>query len=401
MYKFLITVGIISLYASFTNVVPISALTCMFFFTIPFVLIHREKTNKIVFAAIVLLLYFLLSTMVYDCSAITDYDFYRYDGNVFISMMPLIILGSLNAHFSLNKILNGFLYITTLVNLIFMSSFLLTGNTFVEINDGLYHLLFKAHNAAGGFLMIVSSLCFGLYYLRKERKYLFMLIFNTLGLMLTYSRGSIIGFGFGIVALYCIRKKCLKYLVSVMFVLQIIAYTAAYYYAPDNFMMVNLYSVDGINIEDSMDRAGTFINRFFYLWPRAIHLFLQSPILGTGFGSYDDWPYGLVGGYGFMVNESDYIHTDGHAHNSYLNVLAETGIVGLLVLFYFIKQMYIYLKNNMECKYKRGIAYGLMVCLWASLASATTEHRLFTPAQMLPFYTLLGLMLANKSEKSK
>lgn len=396
MYKFLITVGIISLYASFTNVVPGSALTCLFFFVVPFVLLYRERTNKVVFSAIVLLMYILLSTIVYDYTSLLDYNFYRYDGNVFIAIMPLLILGTISARFSVNRVLHGFLYIVTFINFLFMICFAVTGGTFVATEEGVYHFLFKAHNAAGGFLMIVSALCYGLYYLNRKKKYLFMLLLNTLGLFLTYSRGSVLGFLFGIVALYCIRKNWLKHLVLSMIAIQIIMYSAAYYFAPDNFMMVNLGSVDGVDLEENVERAGTFINRFFYLWPRAVYLFLQSPVLGTGFGSYDDWPYNFIGGYGFCINESDFVHTDSHAHNSYLNILAETGLVGLMLLFYFIRQMYVYLKRKMEAK--QAIAYGLMICLWASLASAMTEHRIFSPAQMLPFYTLLGLTLAAKEK---
>jgi len=392
MYKFLVIVGILALYGSFTNVVPISALPCMFFFLVPFILYTRGVVNNVVFAGILLLGYFFLSVLVYDWPSLVEYDFYRYDGNAFVSMMPLIVLGCVRHHFLIKKIIRRFIYIATLINFVFMIIYILTGGTFVATEEGVYHFLFKAHNAAGGYLMIVTAICFGIYIVKRENKYLVCLILNFIGLLLTDSRGSLLGLFFGIIALYCKKNNRLKYLLSFAVITQLIMYSCSYYFAPDNYMSVNLMTVDGFDYTEDMHRGGTFINRFFYLWPRAIFLFLQSPLLGTGFGSYDDWPYEFIGGYGLIVNESIIVHSDFHAHNSYLNILAETGMVGMLLFLNFVRQIHKFLielaHENLE------MSYALTICMWAAMASAITEHRIFAPAQMLPFYIILGITIS-------
>ena len=58
--------------------------------------------------------------------------------------------------------------------------------------------------------------------------------------------------------------------------------------------------------------------------------FRHSPIFGLGFGSFDDQIPSVVDYFGLFGQASGAVrnHTDSHAHNSYLNLLAELGIVG-------------------------------------------------------------------------
>lgn len=392
MYRLIGIIGIVSLYGTFTNALPVSAIICCFAFVVPFVIYKNEKINKMVFLAIVLLTYYFIYTVLYDWKSLLEYDFFRRDGNAFVSIIPLIVLGSISLHYSISKILDYYIFFITLVNSIFMLMFFLTGGTIISNEPGIYHLLFKAHNAAGGFLMIVCALCLGVCYIKRKRVYYFCLLVNFIGLILTDSRGSVLGLLFGAFALYSVKKNVFKYLLAIFIFLQIIMYTSAYCFAPDNFLTVNLMTVDMLDLNDTMNRVGTFINRFFYLWPRAIYLFLQSPLFGTGFGSYDDWPYRLIGEYGFRMNDSIIVHSESHAHNSYLNILAETGIVGMMLFICFINSIHKYIVDKM--RYNPNVASGLLIALWASMAASITEHRIFTPSQMLPFFIILGLFIS-------
>jgi O-antigen ligase len=66
-------------------------------------------------------------------------------------------------------------------------------------------------------------------------------------------------------------------------------------------------------------------------WRDALRLFRSRPITGTGLGTYDEVTYRLEG------TKADPFFRQGgwHAHNVYLHLLAETGIVGLLAWCYF------------------------------------------------------------------
>ncbi len=66
-------------------------------------------------------------------------------------------------------------------------------------------------------------------------------------------------------------------------------------------------------------------------WRDAIHLFRSRPITGTGLGTYDEVTYTLAD-----TKADPFFRRAGwHAHNVYLHLLAETGILGLLAWCYF------------------------------------------------------------------
>jgi len=96
----------------------------------------------------------------------------------------------------------------------------------------------------------------------------------------------------------------------------------------DNFYVQRFLSAipkfgpEGIEI----DRASNIVGRIYY-WYFAWTLFIENPILGSGLYSYE-----------YLSMEYSAMPTV-HAHNSYFNYLAETGIVGfisLVVLLIFI-----------------------------------------------------------------
>jgi O-antigen ligase len=92
------------------------------------------------------------------------------------------------------------------------------------------------------------------------------------------------------------------------------------------------------------------------LWQYAIQLFKQKPIFGNGLGSFSN--LNSLYGQG-SVNE---------AHNMYLQLLAETGLVGSVLYFsFFICCLIICFKAVKVCKYYRELLpmslFSLMVCI--------------------------------------
>ncbi|HZM95242.1 MAG TPA: O-antigen ligase family protein [Vicinamibacterales bacterium] len=66
-------------------------------------------------------------------------------------------------------------------------------------------------------------------------------------------------------------------------------------------------------------------------WRDAVQLFRSRPITGTGLGTYDEVSYRLE-----TTTADPFFRQQGwHAHNVYLHLLAETGILGLLAWSYF------------------------------------------------------------------
>jgi O-antigen ligase len=73
------------------------------------------------------------------------------------------------------------------------------------------------------------------------------------------------------------------------------------------------------------------VEQRFGIWRDALRLFRSRPITGTGLGTYDEVTYRLDG----TTAEPFFRQQGWHAHNVYLHLLAETGIVGLFAWCYF------------------------------------------------------------------
>jgi O-antigen ligase len=67
------------------------------------------------------------------------------------------------------------------------------------------------------------------------------------------------------------------------------------------------------------------------VWRESLRLFRSHPVTGTGLGTYDEVAYLLDG----STAEPYFRRAGWHAHNVYLHVLVETGLVGLLAWCYF------------------------------------------------------------------
>jgi O-antigen ligase len=104
--------------------------------------------------------------------------------------------------------------------------------------------------------------------------------------------------------------------------------------------------------------------------------------LGVGFGNYEAAYPAFA-----LINWPDAL---GHAHNYYLNLLAETGVVGLgAYLFFWAAVFWQTLTVLGQLKWpERGIALGLLAA-WVALAT----HHLVDKLYVNNIYIHLGVML--------
>ena len=133
--------------------------------------------------------------------------------------------------------------------------------------------------------------------------------------------------------------------------------------------------------EDINDANYAILQRLAY-WQTAVDMAQENLWLGVGFGNYEpayadyallNWPYPL-----------------GHAHNYYLNLLAEVGVVGLLaylVLWTAVFWQTIRLLQRLDWPV-RGIALGLLA-VWIAIS----VHHLVDKLYVNNIYIHLGVML--------
>jgi hypothetical protein len=347
-----------------------------------------------------LTLYILVSTLLYDPHSLLEFDFYRRDGNYFISYAP-IFAGCLYAHrWDMNKLLRAFFVFAVLINippylLYFAQNGLLS---IFKHPDDSFGSFFIARNAAGGFLAMLFCLGVACYLQQRSRIMLALIVLNWLMLFSTYSRGSLLGAMAVLPYLYFGRKRLI--LASLISCLVVASLAMAMYHTEPN---IN-YMGYTFSIQNQDAKVANLNIRYEWLWPRALTYFRQSPLVGMGFGSFDDTIRNVTSYFGLLAVPSDIVveHSDSHAHNSYLNFLAELGVVGLALLIGFYWKLIKWSQNGAArsalVEHGRNFAaYRFVeissVCL---LVMAATEHRLVAPSNVLVLSLVISLLLASR-----
>jgi O-antigen ligase len=320
-----------------------------------------------------------------------DYSFIRYDGNFFFSYSPFIILAvPFVSYRKAAKIYFQFLFIAFTVFAIFgfleyindISSFMVriddvyVGPMFIALNN--------SHNATGSVYSIAGIFAFA-FFLESRRKekiaYGFISILFFIAIITTKSRGSMVAFAIGIFFLLLFGSGSFLKFLRNFFIIILVA--APLVFITGTFMRVmqifHIYDLSALTR--------------FSLWDKAILLFKQSPIAGIGFARYNDVPWNfdrvpLSGNPGIfsMYTAGNYIFNDTNAHSSYLHFLAETGIIGLILVLAFwifcfaiIYKAYRRSRDNFPRKVYLSVAGGIITLFMLSV----TENYMTAPTVML------------------
>ncbi len=391
----------LSLLFSFFNLIPVYPLFFIIGCLLAVLIIPRERLYRVnivtfwVFAAGV---FYVLSALLsgLPVKEILSFDFFRRDGNFYISYLPFLILPFVHVRVDLLKYAKIFLYFQTTVTVVLILS-VLVGRPIggFDTSQGyVYHFLFVAHNAAGGYYLVVTCLAFAMYWFeRRNVVHLFIFIINLLALFMSGSRGSQIGLIAIPVGMYYHRKALIP-LLKIAFNAFLIFLSAIVIYCYTLWLEADK-DPNAIKFDFPIERSHTLKVRILDLWPRALDNFLSSPFVGIGFTRFDDVPQqNLMVAPLVTLNISErYVHTDSHAHNTFLHIMAETGSIGLLLFILILQSMY--LSSKQEPVYALRIF--LIVALWAIILTGFTEHRLVTPSQMLPYNLMLVLSIMSRN----
>jgi len=179
-----------------------------------------------------------------------------------------------------------------------------------RITSFLFH-----YNALAGYLNVVIPVAIGATVLAKERwlRYLGFVCITTAvaALYLTGSRGGLIALGgaLSVTVWYLVPRRAT---IAVLLCSAVLSAAIALPLAPRESSQERLQSVDDFTQESRLA-----------LWGAAGLMFLSHPVLGVGYGNYKFLLHAYVPG----------ISDDLDSHNLYLQLLAETGIVGFLAFF--------------------------------------------------------------------
>lgn len=252
-------------------------------------------------------------------------------------------------------------------------------------DEHMYRLFssFLDPNFAGAFLVLYLMLLLGrlLESLAKKTKksFLFLGILSSitiLGILLTYSRSAIIMMVVS-ASIFLILTKNKKWIFGVIGVLGIF-----FIFSSRNF---NIENLNLLRVASSEARVETAQN--------AIDIILKNPFFGVGFNTYK---YVQVQ-YGFRnVQNISTSHADGSTDNSFLFVLATTGVVGfvayLWLWFTIVKNLFLIHKNK-QSNGNHFVIVATIASIGGLFVDALFINSLFYPFLMEWIFILIGLSL--------
>jgi len=193
----------------------------------------------------------------------------------------------------------------------------------------LYRLfsVFLDPNFTGVFLVLAFIFLLGLIFqIKKIRKIqnIFLLVLaglNLVAIYFTYSRTALLSLIIGTLALmyFKINKKYLIFVLALLLFLVLIA--------PKSFKTEGTNLFRFASVEQRIKTAQD-----------AIQIFKDNPILGVGYNSYRYYQkeHGFLGGYLWEVS-----HAGSGTDNSFLLILATTGILGFISYLYLLLKMFL------------------------------------------------------------
>ena len=248
-------------------------------------------------------------------------------------------------------------------------------------DEHLYRLFstFLDPNFAGIFLVFVLLLIFSnlLYILKNKNKHQFrllsiMMFLNLVSIYLTRSRSAFIALVVGVVVLLAINKKTkLLIPVLILFVTGVVIFSDS--------RIENMNPLRFASSEARIESAQT-----------AISVIEKNPIVGVGFNAYR---YALER-YGYIDKQTRYpSNADAGTDNSYLFVIATSGIVGFIVFMKFLWEVLALLRRNAKSSV---IGIAALASFIALLINTLFINSLFYPLVMVWMFIMIGVTVSKK-----
>jgi O-antigen ligase len=229
-------------------------------------------------------------------------------------------------------------------------------------------------NIVSGFLLLVYPLALGFVEKNKYPAFfLFAALVIVFSIMITQSRAAIV-LSYAVTAFYFMRLGKNKNF-RIFFIIVSTAAAVGIVYA--------FYMKTGWN---------SFSERFVW-WKTAWLMFKDNPVFGAGFGNY---------GALFLYYRPEYVLNTLFAHNIFLQILAETGIVGIIsfaAAFYFMAKnaLQSFKNKSADSIYMKSAAVGIIIFLIFNI----TEYSFYIPVCLTTFFVLCGFLCRIEIEKRK
>jgi len=258
-------------------------------------------------------------------------------------------------------------------------------------------------NWISNYLAMIFPVVFSYFLLEQTKKnkiiYFFLLSIFYATLMICQSRGIWISISLTLIlAIYIIIKFKLfaifqenkKWLILLLITFLIITII----YSTDNPLNKSAITVPQRALS-TFDEQDPSINTRLLMWKTTFEMIKDKPLFGSGLGTFK-MNY-LIYQAEFLKSNPYYIKYSGkagEAHNEYLQMWAELGIIGLglfLLIFYCFYKTIIDFYNNKKNVKEKIITLGLVLGITCFLIHCLFTFPLHVPALGVTFFALLGL----------
>lgn len=322
----------------------------------------------------------------------------------------LIFLSYILIFFLITNNLNKKADFNSFIHLFFIISFLVSIYTIIQYY-GFDPYLSDLHsltstigqkNWISNYLAMIFPVAFSYFLSEKTRKkiiYFFLLSILYVTLMICQSRGIWISISITVIlAIYIIFKlkfyEIFKINKKWLFLLLITFLIITIIYSTDNPLNKSAITVPQRAIS-TFDEQDPSINTRLLIWKTTFEMIKEKPLLGSGIGTfkmnYLDYQAEFIKDNPYYVK---YSGKAGEAHNEYLQMWAELGIIGLglfiLIFYFFYKIIFNFFKSSKNIKDKT-ITLGLVTGITSFLIHSLFTFPLHVPALGITFFALLGL----------
>jgi len=402
-------VGLTLLIALLENrepLIPAAALVLVLLWSVPLRLSKGLGFRRLEWAILICLAYWLLnySWSTADFQNLISYEFLRRDGALLVSYTAFV--GFLGWPLKLKQLRNFWILFVLLLALIAVPSVaycvhVLPYADYLErfglvvfepsVGARMFVGWYEAHNTSGGVYALGSLLSLTIVreanLTAKLKQFMWVVFLCCLaGLLFTYSRGSYLGFLAGLALIVPLRKLGTALRVGLLIGVPVV--------------LLGVMTSSVFNRIDTITDPyyGTNADRL-RIWSDALDDIASSPIVGIGFGRFNDVGVdfkGIKGLYWIGVG-GKIVNGDDHAHDSYLHFWAEGGIIGLwltLRVWWCAWAELCLFESRMPKSSLHVLRKAAKACLVGTLAMSVTEHLLGRGSVVLLLMSLVGMTLA-------
>ena len=323
-----------------------------------------------------------------------------------------VVINNINDEKHINRILNVVIITGSLFGIYGILQYQGIDFSFWEGNVGRQSVtgLFGNVNYFAEYLIAVLPLAVSLFFITSIRSKKILLLMGILAmsgsLMLTFTRSSYLGFGVSLIFMFllfviCRGKAFIRENRKIFILIFLAIILAAFLFAIPNPLNKPGTYISKIKARTSIIalKKEFTSGRRVAIWKFTAMMIKDHPILGSGVGTFKYNTLDYQAEF-FSQGNNRSLYSYGlafNAHNEYLEVWAELGIIGLGIFFWMlIVYFYCGLKFLKKTKdnYKEGAVIGLMGAVAAILVDGIFGFPLHLPATIILFWLFLGLTVA-------